>query len=241
MVDELRLWVNTNNINDIKYINELKEVYSSIITLEHHPQNVTNFDNSTIRHFWKNTVDKNTVYIRLDDDIVWMEKNYLENLYNFRVENPQYFLISGNVVNNALCDHIHQKNGVYPPNPHFGYHCMDENGWINPLLAEQKHLFLLHNIQNNNLKNYYFQKCELTEYQRFSINSVSWFGSDFAEFGGDVVGLDEESWVTEIKTKEINKKCCIYGGALCSHYSFFTQREYMDNTNCLEYYRKLIP
>jgi hypothetical protein len=130
IIDELRLWVNTDVEEDILHIHHLKEKYPNIITLEFHHPNVIHYNKSifSIHPFWKNTTDENTVYIRLDDDIVWMEENYLKNLYEFRIKNPSYFLVSGNVVNNAICDHFHQNMGVYPPTPKFNFYCMDENG-----------------------------------------------------------------------------------------------------------------
>jgi hypothetical protein len=240
-IDELRLWVNTKNEQDLAYINELKSSYPGFITAEYCPPQEKRIGLGwAIHHFFKNATDPNTVYIRMDDDIVWANSDYFQKIYKFRIENPQYFLIYGNIINNAVCDHFCQKNGVYPPEPHYGFACLDNNGWNNPPLAEVKHRTLLDNIKNNNLEKYKFSPVVLENYERVSINSISWLGSDFAQFGGNV-GDDEENWLAQHKPRELGRKNCILGEALCAHFAFFTQREHMDKTDILNHYRELSP
>ena len=75
--------------------------------------------------------------------------------------------------------------------------------------------------------------------ERISINCFSWLGEEFKKFGG-IVGLDDEVWLTLIKPVELNKKNAIYGNGYCSHFAFCAQRQYMDSTDILEKYRKLV-
>ena len=75
--------------------------------------------------------------------------------------------------------------------------------------------------------------------KRVSINSISWFGSEFAKFNGDV-HQEEEAWLSYTKPYSLKKTNLIYTGVLCSHFAFEKQRKYLDSTDILEQYRNLI-
>lgn len=236
-VDELRLWCNTKNQSDIEYIQKIVSSNRDFVTIDYLPPNADKIGEGwAIHHFFKNAIDPNTIYLRMDDDVVWAEKDFFKKIYKFRIENPKYFLVYGNIVNNAVCDHFCQKNGVYESEPHYGFNAWDHNGWKDPILAENKHRKLIENIKNNQLGKYRFSPVVLENYERVSINCICWFGSEFAKFNG-IVGLDEEQWLATDKPREIGVPNCILGDALCSHFSFYTQREHMDKTDILDKYR----
>ena len=238
-IDELRIWCNTKNQSDIDYIQKIISSNRDFVTIDHLPPNANSIgEGHAIHHFFKNAIDPNTIYLRIDDDIVWAEKDFFKKIYKFRLENPKYFLVYGNIVNNAVCDHLCQKNGVYEPEPHYGFNCIDDNGWNNPILAETKHRKLIENIKNNRLEKYRFSPVALENYKRVSVNCICWFGSEFAKFNG-IVGQDEENWLATDKPRELGMLNCILGDALCSHFSFYTQREHMDKTDILDNYRSL--
>lgn len=238
-IDEYRIWVNTEHEEDLCFFNELKEKYPEFVTLDYSAEGQHGYGSSAaIHHFFRNTTDENTVYIRLDDDIVWIEDNFFEKMYNFRINNPNPFLIFGNIVNNAICDHIHQKQGIYQPTPQFGYDCLDDNGWKNSELAESKHRTFLDNFKLNNLDAYRFGQWNENDYKRISINAICWFGKDLAEIDGNV-DTNEEEFLSTNYPKKIKRINCIYGDALCVHFSFYTQREHLDKTDILEQYKKI--
>ena len=238
-IDEYRIWVNTEDKEDLSFFNELKEQYPELVTLDHSADNQHGYGaSSAIHHFFKNTIDQNTVYIRLDDDIVWIDDNFFEKIYNFRINHPDPFLIFGNIVNNAICDHIHQKQGIYEPTPQFGYDCLDDNGWKNAELAENKHRVFLDNFKQDNLGTYRFGQWNENDYRRISINAICWFGKDLAEIDGNV-DMNEEEFLSTNYPKKIKRINCIYGDALCVHFSFYTQREHLDETDILEQYKKI--
>jgi hypothetical protein len=238
-IDELRLWCNTKNHSDIEYIQNIVSSNRNFVTIDYLPSNAEKIGEGwAIHHFFKNAIDPNTIYLRLDDDVVWAEKDFFKKMYKFRVENPKYFLVYGNIVNNAVCDHFCQKNGVYKPEPHYGFDAWDHNGWKDPILAENKHRKLIENIKNNQLDKYRFSPVVLENYERASINCICWFGAEFAKFNG-MVGLDEEQWLATDRPRELGVPNCIFGEAICSHFSFWTQREHMDKTDILDKYRTI--
>jgi hypothetical protein len=238
-IDEFRIWCNTKEQSDLDYIEQIASSNRNFITVEHLPPSTDKVGEPwAIHNFFKNTTDPNTIYLRIDDDIVWAEKDFFKKVYKFRVENPKYFLVYGNIVNNAVCDHFCQKNGAYDLEPHYGFNSWDENGWRNPILAENKHRKLIENIKNNQLDEYRFSPVVIENYERVSINCICWFGSEFAKFNG-AVGHDEEQWLASDKPRELGMPNCILGEAICSHFSFYSQREHMDKTDVLDEYKLL--
>jgi len=224
-----QLWINTENQEDIDYCKSLEKEHSWIkcydLDIPYHGIN-------SIHTFFKYTTESNVVYIRLDDDIVYLEKNFIRKLANERAKDPEPFLIYGNIVNNAICDHIHQRIGALPLSiSEMSYDCLCPVAWANGQVAEQKHKNFFNHVENGTLNAYKFNQWNLRPHaaERCSINCISWLGSRFAEFGGKV-GEDEEAWLSVDKPMmdktSYNK---IYGNALCVHYAFYTQREHVDS------------
>lgn len=240
LVDEWHIWLNTRKNNDIKYIEYLTHPKIKIIKED------IGFDESenfiTIYKFFKHAIEPDTVYIRFDDDIVWMDYYSIYNLIDFRIKNPEYFLVLGNIVNNAVCDHIHQnyctaydKNIFKDP---FGYFYYDHFGAVCINYAIKKHWNLFNHIKSNNIEKYYHNNWTMKTEDRFSINVISWLGEEFAKFDGNV-GIDEENWLTITAPQQKNKANIILGNTLFSHYAFTMQRYNLNQTNILECYRKI--
>ena len=111
VVDEWHLWMNTDEDqeSDRKYGYGLAEDHDWIKTFERpnkdnplHPKQLnTGF-------FYKYTQDVETVYVRMDDDIVWIEPDAIRNLVKFRVENPYPFVTFPIIWNNAVCSYYLQ-------------------------------------------------------------------------------------------------------------------------------------
>ena len=238
-IDEYRIWVNTGNQEDLDYFHHLKREYPDFVTLDESAKDAHGYGTSdAIHHFFKNTVDQNTIYIRLDDDIVWLDNNFFQKMYSCRINNPQPFLIFGNIVNNAICDHLHQRNGVYEGGPEYGYDCLDNNGWRNADLAEEKHRIFIENFNKRDLKSYRFKNWTENEYKRISINAICWFGKDMQKINGEV-DLNEEEFLSMHQPEREKRPCLINGDALCAHFAFHTQREHMDQTDILGIYKKM--
>ena len=227
------LWLNTESKSDIEYCKALAEQNEWIEC-----RNLsTKFDGThTIHTFFRECVDPDTIYIRLDDDIVWLENGFLNNMYNFRIANPDYFLVYGNIVNNNIIDHIHHRLGVI--SRFIDYDCIG-NGWKEGTIAQEVHNCFLDSIKNNDIDRWKFSRWVLSQYERVSINCICFFGSEFAKFNGEV-DKAEETWLSSVKPKSIKTPNIINGDALMVHFSFYSQREYLESkTKILEMYKQL--
>jgi hypothetical protein len=224
---------------DIDYCRYLASQYSWIKVVE--VPDINSVNNRNIYKFFKYACDPETVYVRLDDDIVYVEPGFFDKIYHFRITNPEPFLVYGNIINNAIISHIHQRNGLFKYNKLGGYKCMDDVGWKDPLYAETVHRAFLQDLKDGNISKWHksFGSWTCFDYERVSINCIAWLGKTFKEFEGDV-GVDEEAWLSVDKPKMMNKPNVILGDAIVAHFSFFTQRSHLDNTDILQKYKECI-
>lgn len=238
--DEWHIWQNTENIDDINFF---KTLNAKIIIP---PNSNTSIGSYNIGNFYPiDSTDPNSLYLRLDDDIVWMEPNFINKIFEYREKNKDNFLVFANIINNSVCSHLQMRFGNIPWSDLLGYSCFDPVAWGSPVFAEKLHNIFLSEI--NNYSKFYFTNWYLYMSERVSVNAISWKGSDFALFDGNVTipttkhAPDEEDWLTKYGPTLVgNKRSVIYGQALCSHYSYCTHREYLDTTDILERYTKLV-
>ena len=240
IIDEYRLWVNTENAEDITFMQNFQKENSDFVTLEYLPVGTRVNGNSTIFNFFKNCKDINTIYVRFDDDIVVVDNiEQFKKFLMFRKNNPEYFLVYANIINNAICTHIHQRNGnIGFNNGISGYECIDRIGWKDENFAKYIHLHVLNNLKGD-ISLFRMKNWILYYFERVSINVISWMGSEFNKFNG-VIDPDEEGFLSVKKPKSIGKMNVIFGDFVCSHYAFYTQRSAVDNdASILSGYKEL--
>jgi hypothetical protein len=236
--DRWILWVNTVNDGDIEYMLSLAEQYDFI---EARPLTIPFDANYSIHSFFAECVDEDSVYVRLDDDIVFMEEGALDRLIRFRIDHPEYFLVIGNIVNNSILSYIHQRQGAIGRN--FGtnaYSALADLGWKRPAFAHLVHSEFLKQLQAGNVDRFRFSRWILHDFERVSINCISWLGSEFKQFEGKV-DRNEEPWLTAVKPMTLQRPNCIFGEVLFAHYAFNTQRPELDWTDILQRYAAIAP
>lgn len=233
--DRWTLWLNTTNQEDIDFCKQLEKENDWIRTID---LDEAYAGNESISSFFKYAKDKDSIYIRFDDDVVWIEEGFIKKLCRFRIENPQYFLVYGNIVNNAIIDHLHQRIGALEfDNNAISYLCGDDNGWKSSEMAEIKHRNFLKKLSCGKIDSFKFNKWDLFFNERVSINCISWLGESFLDIDKSI---DEEQFLSVDYPKSKGLINTIYGEAVCSHFAFYTQREKLDKTELLSGYKKLI-
>ena len=98
-VDRYDIWVNTHNGADIEFFKQMASRFP-VVNLVWQPDGVVN-GNASINAFYKACVEEQTIYFKLDDDVVWMEPGLIEKMIQFRLDYPQYFLVSPLVILNS--------------------------------------------------------------------------------------------------------------------------------------------
>ena len=240
LIDEHHLWINTNNKEDLNYFDELCYSYPDFfkkITVPFDEQ--AGYSTQNVCHFYTLFNDPETIYCKIDDDIVFMEVEAFEGYIKHRIQNPQYFLTFPNIINNPLNHFILQHTGAFSCKyfPAVKYDSTN-HAWSDYRYAMNSFYQFETHRKAKELNKLKFDDWVLCDYERHSINFMAWFGKDFAKI--EKVGYQDEPWMTQIKPAELEKPNCIYGKFIVVHYAFNVQREKLDlNKDILDYFYKL--
>lgn len=245
IIDEHHWWLNTLNQEDIEEIEMLCDEYPDffkIIRSETPPD--PDIIYKSIYKFFKHCQEPNTVYIRFDDDVLWIDKDAVRNLVEAKLRYPQHLFVSANVINNAICSHIHERMGLFEFIPShidgrkFGYDCFDQYGWASGPSAYRVHENFFKAKTNNDMQKYKFNLWILWERVRFSINTICFTGEDMSSIGGEI-NPEEEQYISSTLPHILNRYNSICGNALVSHFSFGPQLQFLKQTNLLDTYNRL--
>ena len=235
-IDRYDIWVNTEDTHDIAFLKALSA--HPKVRLISQPNGIVD-ECRSINAFFNHAQEEDEVYIRFDDDIVWMEQDAIDNIIRFRLENTDDFIISPYVINNAMCTALLQLYGKLSEFPKVEPYCKDLTGWASPDFAERLHKTFLSALSKGDLdgfrgKDTRFAAC------RFSINCVSWFGKDLREFIKIIVESEEEEEELSFSIPTLARRPnAVVASALVAHFAYYTQRERLDNTKLLARYHEV--
>lgn len=237
IVDRYDIWINTHNGADIEFFKRIAEQYP-VVNLVWQPDGVVN-GISSINAFYKTCVEQDTIYFKLDDDIIWMEPNLIEKMVDFRIENPSYFVVSPLVINNSLSTYLLQLEGKIKLDQYYNSSASHSVLWKSGTFASDLHTWFIDRyLKTGKWEDLYVGKKEMGM-TRFSINAILWFGDEMRKFAGIVPGDDEE-FMSCIYPTKIGVSNAWNGNAIMSHFAFFTQREQLDKQNILEQYGEIL-
>lgn len=233
IVDRYDIWINTHDMMDIEFFKELGMKYPKV-NLVWQPDGVVD-GISTINAFYRFCCDEDTIYMKIDDDVIWFEPCLFEKMVKFRIDNPDYFLVSPLVINNALSTYLLQIHGKIKLDRYYMSQCAERTLCLDGWFAADLHDWFIENY----LKTGTYDKLYVGKHPmgmtRFSINCILWFGRDMAGFNGKVPGDDEE-FLSCIKPTLLGKCNCFNGDAIISHFAFGLQREGLDKSGILNRY-----
>lgn len=240
IIDRYDIWINTVNKEDIYFFKKLSEKYP-VINLVWQPDGKVN-GNMTINAFYKKCIADDCIYFKLDDDIVWMEPGLIKKMVDFRIDNPDYFLVSPLVINNALCTYILEVKGLIKLRGYMDASASHSILWRSGTFASSLHdWFIRQWLLTGKYADLHCGKFEIGM-TRFSINAILWFGSQMKAFGGIIPDNpgDDEEFLSCIYPASTGKCNCVNGDAIVSHFAFFTQRRQLDRESVLERYGKYL-
>jgi hypothetical protein len=233
--DQWILLMNTRDPADVDYCERLAADEAWIET-RYAEGSEPRLGNANISRFLNQFCrDPDTVYLRLDDDIVYLDPTFVDTMFRFRINNPGYFLTYGNIINNAILTWVHQKLGNIELHKHTRYACMCDVGWRDPTIAVGLHTEFLRDPASPKWR---FARWVATEYERISVNAISWFGKDLCE---SEVQIDEEMWLSQTRPRQLGRPNAVCGSAVCAHFAFHPQRDALDRAGLLDLYARLAP
>lgn len=236
-VDRYDIWINTHNGADIEFFKQLACKFS-VINLVWQPEGIVN-GNASINAFYKDCVESNTIYFKLDDDIVWMEPGLIEKMIKFRIENPNHFLVSPLVINNSLSTYLLQLEGKLNLDQYYNADSSHLVLWKSGNFASELHSWFIENYLRKRKWDDLHCGKKVMAMTRFSINAILWFGDEMKKFSGCVPGDDEEFLSCIYPTKK-GLSNAWNGDAIVAHFAFFTQREKLDKQCILEQYGGIV-
>ena len=237
VIDRYDIWINTHNGADIEFFKQLAEKFQKI-NLVWQPDGVVN-GISSINAFYKDCIDEDAIYFKLDDDIPWMEPDAIRKMVDFRIDNPDYFLVSPLVINNAASTYLLQLEDKIKFDKYYNSVCVHPVFSLNGEFCAQLHEWFLDNyLIPGKWESLYVGKHPIA-LARFSINAILWFGRDLKKIDGIIPGDDEE-FLSCIYPACLGKANCYNGDAIIAHFAFYTQREILDKKDILSRYGKYL-
>lgn len=247
LVDSWDLWLNTINPQDIAYIESMAAENPKVkIYRIDEPITPTweSYNALQTHKFFKFSHDDDAIYIRLDDDIVWVEDWAIEKICQARIDHPQAFAIYPNIINSTMCTSWHQEIGALseefgivrrerPEDLDWAY--LDAFNYTDSGLINHIHNTFKKRFEEGSLSAYYLPSKSFDDYKHFSICSIAWWGKDKVS-----PGALEESQMSHELPYGFRRPVWFAGDALMVHFSYHTQRDYLMTTNHLDYYREIV-
>ncbi|MYS15158.1 hypothetical protein [Streptomyces sp. SID4982] len=248
LIDEVWAYMNTDPVGqegDVAYAHQLAEQHDWF-HLKHRPEDVNLGPLPKQRYTglaYREMVDPNAVYLRFDDDVVYVHESAVENLVRARIEMPAPVAVFPIIINNALCSHFLQVCQKIPMDwGTVAPYCMDPVGWANGPFAVKLHEMLLDHIEAGTVEDLYlYQDFPLQPGTQFSVSCFASLGSMYADLPqpGILVPDEEESWHTVHQPLATGAPNILRGNAIVSHWSFFPQHPFLNETDLLDRYRAL--
>jgi hypothetical protein len=236
LVDRWDLWVNTSVPADLAFLRGLERLDSRVRLVPHPDGRAPCVE--AIGAFSRLAIDPAEVYVRLDDDVVWMEPGFFESLLAFRLAHPEHFLVMPLVLNNALCTNVLQTFGKVHSSKFVTTTCLDKVAWRDGEFAVALHRLVLDLIRRGEVARLHCGPVPIA-LNRFSINCISWFGRDMALAGG-VVGEDEEEELSAAMGVRLRRTSCFHTDTAVAHLSFYSQRDEVDSSDVLSQYEAIL-
>ncbi|MFC1665061.1 hypothetical protein ACFL17_05455 [Pseudomonadota bacterium] len=228
-ISEYHIWDYAFSENDREWIASLPALSDKI---ELHWGGSERFDNYYDYYTAEEFGD--AAFIKVDDDIVFVDVDRLAGFIEHRRNHPEIFLLSANIINNGVCAYYQQQQGVIPQElmrlqyPDNGF-CGEL--WESSSLAEKLHLYFLANRKKFSYPGIQFAP------DRLSINFISYLGSDLLHIKG-IRGDDEHALSLAIPAS-LDRKNYIYNQLTVSHLSFYSQESGLNHAMLLREYSAL--
>ncbi|KAJ2906723.1 uncharacterized protein MKZ38_000459 [Zalerion maritima] len=109
LFDEVIFAVKTDIEEDVKFLDSIVDTTPGYVKYER--ESIKGYGGS-----WEVALEhKNDILIKIDDDVVFIEDNAVSAIVKRLLENPDYFAVSANVINNPLLSYVHRGLGMYEP------------------------------------------------------------------------------------------------------------------------------
>ena len=258
IIDQIILAKNTFNETDLKYIDSIAKQDRRICTIDI-PDNIKKDRHCAWKYLYRFMQDSDSLYFKIDDDVVYIEPGYFEKTAKFKMEHPEYLCIFPMTINNPFCNLLPQHSPIrnLPLSRYWkmrtGFYYGEVGQLIhqaflaNPTSGEWKvgdrkvtatdveWESSSHPHMVSNMVNWYYA-------ERIAINAICYDGNDFNQL--DVANriqacYSDELFLTYNIFDYTKKTHCVYGDTLVAHFAFSGQKGLRDNQYILNQYKSL--
>ncbi len=242
--DEMHIWMNTNNHDDLVFLSQLPKLDSRIklqfldcLAKTHVADGYYQQSRvaGNLGEWWPNhCTDPDAIYVRFDDDIVYVEPGTVQALVEARLKYPDPYLIFPVIINNGVMAHFLDSNGKLKNPKYDSYtpYVFDPLIWSAELCFDIHEQFLfnarLHGTEHFHIPNREFEP------QHISINCMTFFGKDIAAWGGKFFDNGEEGFITCQVPFWNKRKLMVMGSKVVSHFAFAPQRAHWEGNTADE-------
>lgn len=240
-IDKWILFNNPYTIEDSTYAAQLAAKYDWIEILNVGAVTATR-GAGQIASFYSSLKETDCIYLRLDDDLIYIDRDAIPNLIRYRLAHPEPFLVYPTIINNTRTSYQLQQRGLIPRawgevEPIL---CAP-TAWINPIFVLNLHQKALAAIDGGTLlAEFTLPSEEFTDWEtgNISINSFAIFGKDLVECS--LTSGDEEGYLSKHRPQAVGRYNARCGDAIVIHFAYHTQTAFMDQSGVLTDYARLV-
>jgi len=111
-IDCYQIYVATENAEDIDYIRSFYEENAKLVKLIYHPDNIPFGKHNLWNIAYTQSKEEDAIYIKLDDDIVYLNDTLFTSLIDYRLDHPEYILVYPLIINNLMSSWYLQEWGL---------------------------------------------------------------------------------------------------------------------------------
>jgi hypothetical protein len=246
LIDEWVVFNNSYTISDDAYTRALASRASWIKVLSDQMP-VSMRRSPTIYRFYHYLTDTNAIYVRLDDDIVFVGPHTVEHIVRHKTAHPTLFLVFPTILNNTRMSYWLQQAGLLP----FEWntltdHFLEPTAWRDPYFAASIHrraLTVINSGAPDELDRFSLPEHVTTgrssdgvPNNRISVNCFAIDGRDMAACN---VPWDEEGYLSHHRPDQLRRFNGIAPGAVVCHFAYHPQTVEMEKTGMLEEYARV--
>lgn len=237
-VDEWQLWDNCRTDSDRAYLRRLassdrrcriKEIEGAHGGFE------------IIGDFFRFCDDPEALYLRLDDDIVFLEPGFFRKfMARAEAERGGALWLSPVVINNGICNWFLKYFSHVAIRGPVTSQAMCPFTWRHAEFPKAIHPVFIDAVRSGRLDQFRIPDAEI-RFSRFSINAFGFFGADKVALGEHFHPPDknEEEWLSACLPALTGRYGKILGDLAVAHFSYYTQEKAMLQTTILESYYEL--
>lgn len=270
--DTYHIYVATHIESDIacieRFATAMNLEYGNVVRVMHCPDDLNKDKSYVWNRAYNECQDDDTVYLKLDDDIVFMEESLFTELIPFRIAHPEYLLVFPIIINNIMASWYLQEKGLLncPEKTTIGYTWKSTYERIKHALVPHDRSLQISQVTHQNeilcpvswgsidfckdVHNTFLAECSsqnfhvdnwvLDNCEPMSIQCCAWIGTTLKSVISRYGDVfEDEPWLTIYAPTWTSMRNCMFGGAVVAHYAYYVQRERGINaTDILHKYRQ---